>query len=423
MKQSFLFTKTQKENPKDEESVNAILLQRAGFIYKEMSGVYSFLPMGLIVLNKIANIVREEMVAIGGQEILMSVLQPKALWQKTNRWDKGIGKNVMYKVKDGLEVGLGPTHEEMLTDIIKNHIASINDLPLAVFQIQTKFRKEPRAKAGLLRGREFLMKDLYSFHSSIDDFKNYYEKAKKAYTNVFERCGLKAILTEASGGDFSKEFSHEFQVISSAGEDTIYYCPNELALSLSKGHFSQNEEIFNKKIKKCPVCGQAITKTKTIEAGNIFTLGTKYSEALGAFFTDKNGRKSPVIMGCYGLGISRLMGAVVEVWHDEKGILWPQNVAPFDYHLLPILSGKQEGDKLILKKAQDLYNDLRAKGAEVLYDDRLEKSPGEKFSDADLIGIPKRLVISERTVQEDQVEVKERIHQKAQLVKISELEF
>ncbi len=236
MLQSKIFTKTQKENPKDEKSVNAILLQRAGFIYKEMAGVYSFLPMGLMVLNKIANIVREEMQAIGGQEVGLSILQPKALWQKTDRWDKGIGLEVMYKVKDEqMEVGLGPTHEEMLTDIVKNHTESFEDLPFSVFQIQTKFRKEVRAKSGLLRGREFLMKDLYSFHSSTNDFKDFYEKSKQAYFNIFERCGLKAIITEASGGDFSKDFSHEFQVISEAGEDIIYYC--------SCGKFSQNEEI------------------------------------------------------------------------------------------------------------------------------------------------------------------------------------
>ncbi len=414
MLQSKIFTKTQKENPKDEKSVNAILLQRAGFIYKEMAGVYSFLPMGLMVLNKIANIVREEMQAIGGQEVGLSILQPKALWQKTDRWDKGIGLEVMYKVKDEqMEVGLGPTHEEMLTDIVKNHTESFEDLPFSVFQIQTKFRKEVRAKSGLLRGREFLMKDLYSFHSSTNDFKDFYEKSKQAYFNIFERCGLKAIITEASGGDFSKDFSHEFQVISEAGEDIIYYC--------SCGKFSQNEEIYDKKITKCPACGGELQKAKSIEAGNIFSLGTKYSEPLGAFFTDQNGVKTPIIMGCYGLGISRLMGIIAEISHDSKGIIWPKSVAPFACHLLPILSGKPEQDKEILEKTDNIYNDLQKKGIRVLYDDRNKKSAGEKFADADLIGCSIRVVVSQKTVTQGGIEVKERGSDNARVIRLEEL--
>jgi len=408
MKQSQVFTKTQKENPKDEKSLNAILLQRAGFIYKEMAGVYSFLPLGLIVLNKISNIIREEMQAIGGQEVGLSVLQPKALWQKTDRWDKGIGLEVMYKIKDETEIGLGPTHEEMLTDIVKNHIDSFDDLPFSVFQIQTKFRKEARAKSGLLRGREFLMKDLYSFHNSTEDFKNYYEKAKVAYLKVFERCGLKAIITEASGGSFSKEFSHEFQVISPAGEDTIYYC--------DCNGFSQNEEVFNKKTKQCPVCGKEIKKAKSIEGGNIFSLGTKYSESLGAFFTDKNGVKQPVIMGCYGIGVSRLMGIIAEISNDQKGIIWPKSVAPFACHLLPILSGKKEQDEQILDKANKVYDDLQKNGIAVLYDDRNKKSAGEKFADADLTGIPLRIVVSQKTIEKSGIEIKKRSSDKAEII-------
>ncbi len=413
MLQSQIFTKTQKEDPKDEKSINAILLQRAGFIYKEMAGVYSFLPMGLMVLNKVSNIVREEMQAIGGQEVDMAILQPKALWQKTDRWDKGIGLEVMYKVEDDkMEVGLGPTHEEMLTDIIKNHVESFEDLPFSVFQIQTKFRKETRAKSGVLRGREFLMKDLYSFHASTDDFKDFYEKSKQAYFNVFERCGLKAIITEASGGSFSKEFSHEFQVISQAGEDTIYYC--------DCGGFSQNEEVYDKKVTKCPVCAKEIQKAKSIEAGNIFSLGTKYSEPLGALFTDKNGVKAPIIMGCYGIGISRLMGIIVEASHDNKGIIWSKSVSPFACHLLPILSGKPEQDKEILEKANNVYNNLQKKGILVLYDDRSKKSAGEKFADADLIGIPLRIVISQKTIEQSCIEIKKRNEEKANLISMNE---
>lgn len=414
MKQSQIFTKTQKENPKDEKSLNAILLQRAGFIYKEMAGVYSFLPMGLMVLNKISNIVREEMQAIGSQEVAMAILQPKALWQKTERWDKGIGLEIMYKVEDEkMEVGLGPTHEEMLTDIVKNHIESFEDLPFSVFQIQTKFRKETRAKSGLLRGREFLMKDLYSFHNSTEDFKDFYEKSKQAYLKVFEKCGLKAIITEASGGGFSKEFSHEFQVISEVGEDVIYYC--------DCGKFSQNKEIFDKKITKCPACGNELKQAKSIEGGNIFSLGTKYSEPLGAFFTDKNGVKQPVIMGCYGIGISRLMGIIVELSNDSKGIIWPKSVAPFVCHLLPILSGKKEQDEKILEQANKVYQDLQNKGIAVLYDDRNKKSAGEKFADADLIGIPLRIVVSQKTIEKGGVEIKKRNSDNSEIVKIEEI--
>jgi len=413
VKQSQIFTKTQKETPKDEKSLNAILLQRAGFIYKEMAGVYSFLPMGLLVLNNVANIIRQEMQKIGAVEVGLSILQPKALWQKTDRWDKGIGLNVMYKIKDDTEVGLGPTHEEMITDIVKNNVESFEDLPFSAFQIQTKFRKEARAKSGLLRGREFLMKDLYSFHSSNDDFKSFYEKSKQAYLKVFERCGLKAIITEASGGDFSKEFSHEFQVVSEAGEDTIYYC--------SCGEFSQNEEVFDKKITRCPVCSKELQKVKSIEAGNIFSLGTKYSEPLGAFFTDKNGVKQSIIMGCYGMGVSRLMGIIVEASNDNKGIIWPKSVAPFTCHLIPILSGKKEQDDEILKQSNKIYNDLQNQRITVLYDDRVKKSAGEKFADADLIGIPLRIVVSQKTIEKNCIEVKIRNEKEAKLISVDEI--
>ncbi len=406
MKQSQLFTKTQKDKPKGEESINAILLQRAGFIFKEMAGVYSFLPLGLRVLNKLSDIVREEMNKTGAQEVLMSVLQPKALWQKTGRWDEGIGKEVMYKCKDGIEVGLGPTHEEMLTDIIKNYVSSYEDLPSAIYQIQTKFRKEPRAKSGLLRGREFLMKDLYSFHASEKDFKNYYEKVKQAYLNVFKRCGLKAIVTEASGGDFSKEFSHEFQVLAQTGEDNIIYCP--------KGNFAQNVEVAKVKAgDNCPNCSAKLESAKSIEAGNIFTLGTKYSKALGALFTDQQGKRQPIIMGCYGLGISRLMGTIAEVLHDEQGIIWPLETAPFQVHLIALHKTEKQADKI--------YQEMVDSGIEVLYDDRENKSAGQKFAEADLLGIPIRMVVSEKTLEEQSVEVKKRGEEKTELVKIEKV--
>lgn len=405
MKQSQLFTKTLKQKPKGEESINAILLQRAGFVYKEMAGVYSFLPLGLRVLKNVENIIREEMNAIGGQEVHLAVLQPAQLWRKTGRWDKGIGKEVMYKCERG-ELGLGPTHEEMLTDIIKRYVQSKEDLPQYIYQIQTKFRKEPRAKSGLLRGREFPMKDLYSFHANQEDFKKYYEKVKQAYLKIFKRCGLKAIVTEASGGDFTKEFSHEFQILSKDGEDTIVYCP--------RGDFSQNKEIAKyKEGDKCPVCRAPLKQGNSIEGGNIFPLGVKYSKALGALFTAKDGQRKSIIMGCYGIGISRLMGAVVEVHHDDKGIVWPEGVAPFQAHLIALHGAEQ--------RAEEIYQNLQTQGIEVLFDDRKEKSAGEKFAEADLIGCPLRVVVSEKTLEQDSVEVKKRGEKQTKLIGLKNL--
>ena len=414
MLQSRLFTKTKRESPKGEKSVNAILLQRAGFCYKEMAGVYTYLPLGLRVLRKIERIVREEMENVSGQEILMSVLQPKSLWLKTGRWKEGIGE-VMYKCKGKEEIGLGPTHEEMLTDIVRNYIHSFEDLPVYIYQIQTKFRKEPRARSGLIRGREFEMKDLYSFHQSESDFKKYYKKVQKAYFKIFRRCGLKAILTEASGVGFTKGYTHEFQVLSAAGEDTIVYCP--------KGHFSQNKEVAKFQAgDNCPVCGEKLLQGKAIEVGNIFPLGVKYSQSIGAFFQDRDGKKKPIIMGCYGVGISRLMGAIVEVHHDGKGIIWPGSVSPFDVHLLSLqLSNKMSQREKLEKAAKKVYRILQKQNVDVLYDDRKNKSPGEKFADADLIGIPYRIVVSERMLRKQSVEIKRRDKKIARFVKIKQL--
>lgn len=410
MRQSQLFTKTLKETPKDEKSKNAQLLMRAGFIYKEMAGVYTYLPLGLRVLRKIEDIIREEMNSIGGQEILMTVLQPKNLWQETNRWSsEEIGK-IMYKCEeDGREVGLGPTHEEMLTDIIRRYVKSYEDLPLYIYQIQTKFRKEPRARSGILRGREFAMKDLYSFHTSEEDFKKYYEKVKDSYIKIFKRCGLKSIITEASGAGFTKDCTHEFQVLAEGGEDTIIFC--------SKNHFSQNKEIAKlKEGSKCPVCKQKLKQGKSIEVGNIFPLKTKYSKAMQALFADKTGKRKPIVMGCYGLGSSRIMGAIVEVSSDKQGIIWPEEVAPFRFHLVPV-----EDDKEVRMVSEKIYRDLQDQNIEVLYDDRKEKSAGEKFAEADLIGISYRLVISRRTIKEKVVEVKKRQERKTKLLKIKNL--
>ncbi len=420
MRQSELFTKTLREAPKKEKSLNAIFLQRAGFIHKEMAGVYTFLPLGLRVLRKIENIVREEVKAIAAQEVLMSVLQPKEIWEKTGRWSKGLGREVMYKsfnspegLKKG-EIGLGPTHEEMITNIVKNYVKSYEDLPLYVFQVQTKFRREPRPRSGLLRGREFGMKDLYSFHSCEKDFKDYYEKVKKAYFKIFKRCGLEAVLTEASGAGFTQGFTHEFQVLSETGEDRIICCP--------KGDFARNKEISKVRAGgKCPVCGSILEEKKSIEVGNIFPLGKKYSEAMDAYFFDQQGRKKPIIMGCYGLGTSRLMGAVVEIFHDNKGIIWPEEIAPFKAHLLYLSSTKSEFAGKVKEAAETTYKFLKDKGISVLYDDRKGKSPGEKFADADLIGIPWRLVISEAVVKMkgNNVEIKKRDAEEMQVVSLN----
>jgi len=411
MRQSKLFTKTIKETPKDEKSINAQLLIRAGFIHKVMAGAYDYLPLGLRVLRKIENIVREEMNAIDGQEISMTILQPKKLWQETNRWDESIGKEVMYKCKDasGKEVGLGPTHEEPVTEIVRQFIHSYEDLPLSVYQIQTKFRKELRPKSGLLRGREFDMKDLYSFHASIVDFEEYYKRAQQAYLKFFKRCGLEAIITEASGGDFTKEYSHEFQVLAPDGEDTIIYCPRH--------DFSQNKEVAKlSQGDKCPNCGTKLKSDESIEAGNIFPLGDRYSKDMKATFVDKNGKTKPLIMGCYGVGPSRTMGAIVEIHHDDKGIIWPESVAPYQVHLLSLGEDEQ-----VTKFADQVYRVLMDGDIEVLYDDRGDKSAGEKFADADLIGIPRRLVVSGKTVADKSVELKERNGDKMRIVKLDNL--
>lgn len=390
MRQSQLFTKTSRSVSADEVSVNARLLTQAGFIEKEIAGVYSYLPLGWRVLNKIENIVREEMDAIGGQEVLMPSLHPKNNWLTTNRWD---ALDVLFKVnsKHGHEYALGPTHEEIVTPMAKPVISSYKDLPQAVYQIQTKFRDEPRAKSGLLRGREFRMKDLYSFHADEDDLDDYYKNIViPAYNKIFQRLGLDALLTEASGGTFSK-FSHEFQVELANGEDTIYIC--------EQCKLAKNKEIFETG-SNCTNCGLTTWHESTAsEVGNIFPLKTKYSTAFGLNFTAKTGEQKPVIMGCYGIGTSRLMGVVAEKFNDDKGLIWPEAIAPFDIHL--VLLGKGE---IVKNKADQLYNRLLSIKP-ILYDDR-DESTGVKLNDADLIGLPWRLIASEKNA--DKFELKAR---------------
>lgn len=386
MKQSNLFTKTFKENPKDEKSLNSQLLIRAGFIDKLSSGVYTFLPLGLMVIRNIEKIVRNEMNNIGAQEILMPSLHPKENWETTGRWEV----KEMYKIKDE-EMGLGWTHEEIITPLMKKHILSYKDLPKYVYQIQTKFRNEPRAKSGLLRGKEFIMKDLYSFHADEKDLNDYYEKVKQAYFRIYKKIGLKASLTLASGGTFS-DYSHEFQTITQAGEDVIYICEG-CGLAI------------NKEIRKdiCPECnGDKFKEEKSIEVGNIFKLNKKYSEPF---------QLKDVLMGCYGFGITRTMGAIVENCNDKKGIIWPKNIAPFSIHLIDLDNSK---------KGEEIYSILQNQNYQVLYDDRADKTAGEKFNDCDLIGIPLRIVVSKKT-GEDKVEIKKRGEENIQLINIKDL--
>lgn len=408
LRQSELFSKTLREAPSGEEAVNAILLSRGGFIYKEASGVYDILPLGQKVLDKINQIIREEMNAVGGQELHMSVLQNKDTWSTTGRWETA--KGVMYQFKDasGREVGLGWTHEEPLSQISKLYIISYKDLPKAVYQIQTKFRNEPRAKSGLLRGREFLMKDLYSFHADEQDLNKYYEEVAQAYAKIFKRVGLDARRTLASGGLFSK-YSDEFQVISDAGEDSIFYC--------TECRWAANAEVAGEMELKdrCPDCSGAVKEGKSIEVGNIFKLGTKFSEAFSLHYTDADGSKKPVVMASYGIGPTRLLATVVEVSHDDKGIIWPAAAAPFDVHLLNL----HPENKDAVKMADDLAESL--KSLDVLYDDRAGVTAGEKFADRDLVGIPKSLVVSEKGLADKTVEVINRADKSAKRVSITEL--
>ena len=405
MKYSQLFGKTQRQDPKDEVSKNAKLLIRAGFISKEVSGVYNFLPLGLRVLNKIANIVREEMDSAGGQEILLSALQNSQSWQKTGRWKSF---DALFKVKSQYdqEYALGPTHEEVLVPIAREYVKSYRDLPISLYQIQTKFRDEPRAKSGLLRGREFLMKDLYSFHADEKDMLKYYEAMKGVYRKVFGRLGLEAIETKAAGGTFSA-FSHEYQVICENGEDEIIYCPG--------GDYSENLEIATaKEGKECDLGHGPLKRAKTIEVGNIFPLKDKFSKAFGLTYKDKSGKDKFVQMGCYGIGISRLMGAIVEVYNNDKGIIWPKTVSPFDVHLVHIEDPQTES------WAKETYEKLTKAGIEVLWDDREDVTAGEKFADCDLIGIQVRLVISQK-VGKGEAEWKERDKKKIELFTLKEI--
>ena len=405
MRQSKLFSKTRKEAPSDETSRNAELLIRAGFVHKEMAGVYSYLPLGLRVLNKVIGVIRKEINAIGAEEVFLSSLQDKSLWEKTNRWDDQVVDNwFKTKFKNGSEVGLGFTHEEPLSAIMRDHIHSFRDLPVFVYQFQTKFRNEARAKSGLMRTREFVMKDLYSFCRDEKEQDELYAKARGAYVRIFDRVGLGSVTfpTFASGGTFSK-YSEEFQTISDAGEDTIYV-DEKKKIAVNKEVF-KDEVLADLGLKK-----SELVEKKSIEVGNIFSQGKRFSEPLGLFYLDEKGAKKPVVTGAYGIGPGRLIGAIVEVLNDKKGIVWPREVAPFAAHLIEI---NPKNAPAVAREAEQVYKELTAAGIETLWDDR-PATAGEKFADSDLIGIPVRLVVSEKTLTKNIVEFKNRSSDKSE---------
>ncbi len=379
MRQSQLFTKVLREAPSDAVSANAKLLERAGFVHKNSAGVYSYLPLGFRVMRKIADIVRQEMDAIGGQEILLPALIDRRYLDATGRGDVAIGYEVRGKGDSAAQYVLGWTHEEVLTDIVSRYVSSYRDVPFSAYQIQTKFRNEARAKSGVLRGREFIMKDMYSFHASFADFESFYAIVREAYLRVFSRCGLNAIYTVAGGGAFTANVTHEFQVVTPVGEDVIFVC--------AKCGYAENAEISKyTEGGACAQCAGIIEKKTAVEVGNIFPLGTKYSDAFNVCYMDEKGARQKVVMGSYGIGISRCMGVIAEIHHTDAGCAWPVSVAPFAVHLLDLTKSGTA--------CADIYAYLCAAGVEVLWDDR-EVSSGDKFTVADVIGLPYRAVVGE----------------------------
>lgn len=405
MKLSQTFTKTAKTAPADEVSESAKLLIRAGYIYKEMAGVYDYLPLGMRTLENIMQVIREEMNALGGQEVRMTALQPRDAWEKSGRWDDKV-LDVWFKTQlnAGGEIGLATTHEEAFTRMMKSYISSYKDLPLYVYQFQTKFRNELRAKSGIMRTREFMMKDLYSFSRTKEEHDEFYEKVAKSYTKIFDRLGIGAdtFRTFASGGSFSK-FSDEYQTLCEVGEDIVY-------LDREK-NIAVNEEVYTDEIlNELGLDKSKLEQHKAAEVGNIFTLGYKYSEPLELEFTDEDGKRQKVFMGSYGIGPSRVMGVIAEKLSDEKGLVWPEEIAPYKYYIVAI------GDKA-MEVAEELHNKAPE---QIILDDRADKRNGEKFADAELLGIPYRVVISDKTLAEDKVELKKRTENEIKLLPLSD---
>lgn len=422
MRYSQSFVRTLRHAPKDADTINHKLLTQAGFVTQLMAGVYTYLPLGLRVLRKIEQIVRVEMNEIGGQEVLMPILHPKEIWEVTKGWEN---IDVLFKIQSRTDkdYALGQSEEEVVTPLVMQHINSYKDLPKAVYQIHWKYRDELRAKSGILRGREFLMKDMYSFHETQEDFDRFYEVVKKAYLQAFTRMGLVAKVTEASGGSFSEKISYEFMVLTDAGEDDILYC--------GACDFCVNTEIAKVKERDgCPKCHDGeLIKARASEAGNVFDLGQKYGRDFNLGFTSRDGAIQYPIMGCFGIGISRNMGIIVETHHDERGIIWPESVAPYRVHLIGIMNlpaGRQGHESGIKEKANEVYEALKKAGIEVLFDDREEVPAGQKFADADLIGIPVRLVVSQKTLRQSSgqavmIEWKKRGAEKEELISFEEI--
>lgn len=410
MRQSKLFTKTRREAPSDEMSKNAQLLIRAGYINKEMAGVYSFLPLGVKTIGKIKKIINEEMGSLGSNEILMSTIQDKEIWQKTDRWsDQNVDVWFKSKLKNETEIGFGWSHEEPITEMMKSHISSYGDLPISVHQFQNKLRNETRAKSGIMRCREFIMKDMYCFASTEEENTDFYNRAIEAYKKVFERVGIgdSTFMTSASGGVFTDKFSHEFQTICDAGEDIIYV-NKEKKIAL-------NEEVFNEDTLKSMNMEKAdFERVKAAEVGNIFNFGTKKSEQMELYFKDKDGSKKPAHLSSYGIGVTRLMGVVAEIFSDERGIFWPESLAPFKYHVIEIISENPE----VKKTAERIYEKIGSENA--LYDDR-DARAGEKFADADLLGMPIQIIVSDKTVSQNKMELKNRKTGLSELVSESEI--
>jgi prolyl-tRNA synthetase len=412
MKMTQLFTKTSKTVPADESARNAQLLIQAGYIHKEMAGVYAYLPLGKRVLDNIANIVREEMNAIGGQEVQMTVLQPQDIFEKTDRWDDAKVDNwFKTSLKNGTELGMGLTHEEPIVDSLKAFISSYKDLPVSVYQIQNKFRNELRAKSGLLRGREFVMKDMYSFARTEEEHLKIYEEVAEAYARVYKRLGIGDFTyrTYADGGIFTEKFSDEFQTLSPIGEDTIYVHEGK--------RVAVNQEIYSdENLAKLGLKKEELVEKRGVEVGNIFPLESKYSDALDLYYTDEDGNDQSIIMGCYGIGVSRLVGMLAEHFSDEKGLVWPENVAPFQ-----VIISQLGDDEAVVKAAYDMYQKLTAADVAVLYDNRTDARPGEKFADADLLGIPYRVIVSAKTVAANKYEVKKRVSDQSELYSLDDV--
>lgn len=417
MRQSQLFTRTKRENPTDEVAKNAQLLIRGGYIFKEMAGVYTILPLGYRVLEKIVKIVKEEMDAIGGVQMKTSALQAKEVWEQTGRWsDEVVDTWFKTTLKNGTEVGLSFTNEEAYSHILKDFVSSYKDLPIYPYDFKTIFRNEARSKSGIMRGREFYWKALYSFSKDQQEHNLFYEKIMQSYKNIFKRVGLGDItyLTYASGGTFSK-YSHEFQTISETGEDIVYVHNDDYGkgVNVDLGRAAINKEIFTDDVKKDLGIEGSFRELKAIEVGNIFSLGFKFSEPFGLTYKNEKGEDIPVFMGSYGIGITRLMGSVVEVLSDEKGIVWPASIAPFAVHLVALGEDMNE--------AEALYKELTDAGVEVLFDDRANVMAGEKFADADLLGMPLRIVVSKRSLENGGAEIKGRTETESIIIPLKEI--